>query len=473
MTANPFITGAAPRLSKVARESEENMARLSSGNRINNARDDVSGFQQLERLSSKIKSLDRAARNAAEGVNLAKQAEIGLDGGINVLQRIRELAVQAASDHYTQDDRESMQQEVGYMIRHLEQLGERTNYSGISLLDGSFIDKSVHVGFDFRDAVGINIRDARTRELGRHAVLTGATVGVDAIGRDRLQINGITIRESTTLDDTVSTSFQAGSAIAKAEAINDFSRFTKVEAYANRTERAIVAEVGGGTLDLDNYFVLNGETFSGLSLSQGSRTSDLVALINSRLDRTGVLATHRGETGIALTAEDGRNIALRTVGNAHEITGLRNDEGSDLTTASLTLFSNDLVRMADIGAGGSEQALGYRANQLIGLTEAQTMDKVNVTTRLGANMALRIVDRSIEQVSRERSLLGAFSNRMNRTVDALESAVQQAWEVRQKLGDADVAHEAAEKAKHDVIKSALSSVISQSNAQTSKVLNLL
>ena len=231
--------------------------------------------------------------------------------------------------------------------------------------------------------------------------------------------------------------------------------------------------MGGGTLDLDNYFVINGEMFSGLALREGSRTSDLVSLINSRLNLTGVLATHRGDTGIKLTAEDGRNIALETVGNAHEVTGLRADEGSDLTTASLTLYSRDVVRMEDVGGGGAEAALGYRANQLIGLTEAQTMDKVDVRTRLGANLALRIVDRSIEQVSRERSLLGAFSNRMNRTVDALESAVQQAWEVRQKLGDADIAHEAAEKAKSDVIKSALTSVMSQSNAQTSKVLNLL
>jgi len=449
------------------------MARLASGNRITNARDDVSGFQQLERLTAKIKSLDRAARNAAEGVNLARQAEAGLNGGINVLQRIRELAVQAASDHYTQDDRDSMQNEVGYMVRHLEQLGERTNYSGISLLDGSFIDKSIHVGFDFRDAVGINIRDGRTRELGRYAVMTGASVGTDAIERDRLQINGITIRQSTALDDTVSTSFQAGSAIAKAEAINDFSRFTKVEAYANRTERAVVNEVGGGTLDLDNFFQINGETFTGMALVDGRRTSELVSFINERLDRTGVLASHRGDTGIVLSAEDGRNIDLRTFGNAHEITGLRANQGSDLTTSTLTLYSQDVVRMDDIGAGGSEASIGFRANQIIGLSETQTMDKVNVTTRLGANLALRIVDRSIEQISRERSLLGAFSNRMNRTVDALESAVEQAWEVRQKLGDADMAHEAAEKAKSDVIRSALTSVMSQSNAQTTKVLNLL
>ena len=460
-------------MARRVKDLEDSTNRLSSGRRVSNARDDVSEFQKIDRLTTKIKSLDRASRNAAEGVNLARQAEAGIDGSVNVLQRIRELAVQAANDLFTRSDRRAMQNEVGYMLRHLEQQAERTSYSSVRLLDGSFVDKSVHVGMEFRNAVDLNIGDARTRELGRYAVLTGAAVTTDALERDTLRVNGITIRASDGNDDIVSTSDRAGSAIAKAAAINDFTRFTGVEAYANRTERAGVEEVAGGTLDLSNYFIINGETFSGFTLQAGTRTTDLINQINARLSETGVLATQDADAHVVLTAEDGRNIAMETVGNAHLVTGLRAGGGQDVSTASLTIYSRDLVRMEDVGGGGAEQRLGYRANQLIGLTETQSVDKIDVTTRLGANLALRIVDRSIEQLSRERSNLGAFSNRMSRTVDALENAVRESYEARSRLQDTDYAHEAAEMAKGNIIRSALTSVLSQSNAQTGKVLNLL
>ena len=220
--------------------------RLSSGLRINTAGDDAAGLSISERFTSQIRGLNQAVRNSNDAISLVQVAEGALQESTSILQRIRELAVQAASDVNTDADREALNEEVSQLQSELARIGDSTTFNGQKLLDGSFTDKFFHVGMNFRETVRVRVRDARAETIGRWAVETGSPVTTNALAAGDLFLNGVSVRATRPQDDLLSTTFATGSAIAKAAAINDSTSFTGVSAYANAAVRAGVAAVTGG-----------------------------------------------------------------------------------------------------------------------------------------------------------------------------------------------------------------------------------
>lgn len=153
------------------------MQRLSSGLRINSAKDDAAGLAISERMSAQVRGLNQASRNANDGVSLMQTAEGALGTIGNNLQRIRELAVQARNATNSDDDRAALQKEVAQLKSEIDRVSETTAFNGTKLLDGSFTAKSFQVGANYGERIDVEkIVDAKTSELGSAAFAVGSTV---------------------------------------------------------------------------------------------------------------------------------------------------------------------------------------------------------------------------------------------------------------------------------------------------------
>jgi flagellin len=443
--------------------------RLSSGLRINTAGDDAAGLSISERFTSQIRGLNQSVRNANDAISLVQVAEGALQESTNILQRIRELSVQAASDVNTQADRDALQDEVAQLKGELERIGETTTFNQQKVLDGSFLDKKFHIGMNFRENIGVKVDDSRAKTLARHAVNTGASVTTQAIASGDLLINGTTIRATQTVDDNVSTTFATGSAIAKAAAINDATQFTGVSAYANETVRSSVGVIAGGTLDQTNYVTINGKTITGITVVEGDANHALLEAINAVATETGVVAAIDADGQVELTAQDGRNIEVTTTGTAGTMTGLSAAAGTSVDLATVTLHSTDQYQVT----GNNESFIGFANDHIVGVTNVQAVEQIDISTRDGANLALLITDRAIAQVSANRSRLGAVQNRLESTINNLSTVSENASAARSRILDADFALETAQLSRNQILQQAATTVLAQANAQPQSALTLL
>jgi flagellin len=443
--------------------------RLSSGLRINTAGDDAAGLSISERFTSQIRGLNQSVRNANDAISLVQVAEGALQETTAVLQRIRELSVQAASDVNTENDREALQDEVEQLQQELQRIGNTTTFNGQKLLDGTFTDKFFHVGMNFRETVRVRVRDARAEILGRWAVQTGVMVTTNGLASGDVLINGVTVRATRIEDDSLSTTLQTASAIAKAAAINDSTSFTGVSAIVLATERVGQAAVGGGTLDEASNITINGRTITGLTVAADDANDALIRAINAEVDYTGVLAS-RDENGfIQLKAEDGRNIELSFNGNGSAISGLNIAAAGEVARGRLELNSENQYQLT----GANEGYIGFVDNALIGVNSAQAVLTADVSTRDGANQALLIMDRALKQVTKDRAELGAIQNRLDSTISNLTTVAENATGARSRILDADFAVESAQLARNQILQQAGTSILAQANSSSQQVLSLL
>ena len=299
--------------------------RLSTGMRINSARDDAAGLAISTRFNAQVRGLTQAVRNTNDGISLVQTVEGALQETTSILQRMRELSVQAANDVNTKSDRESINAEVSQLIDELNRISESTTFNDQQVLNGDFVQGFFHVGHKSNETLSVAVKDASARSLGRAAVHTTLEVTGDALdkGAGDVLINGITVRSTTATDDTVSTSLATASAISKAAAINDGSEFSGVKARALETVRAPNGDVQGGRLDSDSYVTINGVTITDFDVQEDDSDGALQNQINAVSDQTGVIASMDADSRLVLTAVDGRNIHVDvTDADAAAITGL-------------------------------------------------------------------------------------------------------------------------------------------------------
>ena len=170
--------------------------RLSSGLRINSAADDPGGLSVVTRLGARLRSVNQAIRNVNSGISVVQTAESALSESSNMLERIREIAVQAANSTATATDRAALQAEVDSLIDELNRIGGATEFNTHNLLDGSFRDREITVGIDAGQTVSITIADSRATRLGARAEVVGAEVGGLALNTDAVFINGADVGPS-------------------------------------------------------------------------------------------------------------------------------------------------------------------------------------------------------------------------------------------------------------------------------------
>mgnify|MGYP000695448692 CR=1 FL=1 len=299
-------------LNKSQAANQTSLQRLSSGLRINSAKDDAAGLAISTRFNSQIRGLNVAVRNAGDGISLAQTAEGALGSMNDNLQRVRELAVQSANATNSDVDRDALQAEVEQLLSEVSRTADETDFNGRKLLDGSF-NATFQIGANAGQTLDISIAELTSDKLGASdAVGISSQGSANALGNGDLIINGTDIKPSKAEDDAFSFKDADTSAIAKVEAINREYDETGVKAVANENTLA-GNEMVAGTTNTNGTVQINGVDIAVTATTDEAGTrAGVVAAINAVSDQTGVMAidSDSDSGGVSLVAEDGRNITI-------------------------------------------------------------------------------------------------------------------------------------------------------------------
>jgi flagellin len=307
-------------LSNVNKSLQTSMERLSTGLRINSAKDDAAGLAITNRMTSQIRGYSMAIRNANDGTSMLQTAEGAMGQVNNMLQRMRELSIQSANGGMTGSDRQSLQDEVIQLKAQVQEVAVTTNHNGIKLLDGKSGDIKLQTGVKAGDMMSIGFDSVQTKDLGLGTLSTVSSAGGLITGTTNaaltdgsLTLNGVSVGASLAGSDNISSADKASSAIAKAAAINAVSGQSGVFAVVGKTD--VAGSVASAATATDPGVVkINGFETATFYMS-GNKEIDrsaVVQAINDISNRTGVTAinTHDDNQGISLVAADGRNVVL-------------------------------------------------------------------------------------------------------------------------------------------------------------------
>jgi len=355
------------------------MERLSSGKRINSAADDAAGLAITNRITSQVRGLNQAIRNANDGISIIQTAEGALDATSNILQRMRELAIQSSSGTYNDQNRATMQAEVAQLKSEMDRIATSTAFNGLNILDGTISNLGLQVGDEAGQQVEFSIGEITTAKLGVSETGGVSAIGVaSALSTGDLTINGIGVPATKVGDDTASTVDSDQSAIAKAAAINSVYDQTGVKALVDEnivagTSMTAAASATDGTVTLNGY-----EFDVTVSADTAATRASIVETINAKSLETGIVATDSGNDtgGITLMAEDGRNIKIEFgTGITDANTGLA---AASTYTGGFTLVADTDTDSIVIGGGAAENA---------GLTDGSYEPGVAVVTSTRAAAA--------------------------------------------------------------------------------------
>ncbi|WP_367345869.1 flagellin [Stenotrophomonas bentonitica] len=356
--------------------------RLSSGLRINSAKDDAAGLAISERFGTQIRGTDVAIRNANDGISLAQVAEGALSEIGNNLQRVRELAVQASNATNSATDRKALQAEVTQLVSEIDRVAKQSDFNGTKLLDGSFTSQLFQVGANAGQAIAINnVVDAKASSLGnaKFAPPVSSTADVATLtDLTGVTINGVTIG---TISGTTTTEFAASAA----------------------------------------------------------------AQINNQIGETGVFAE------VVTTAGTPDTYRLK-------LTPVEADRDLVITgAAQLSLANSTAAAPSSVAATA---------------TGAVVKD-LDVSSYVGAQKALEVVDKALESVNSVRADLGAIQNRFTSVVANLQTSTENLSASRSRIRDTDFAKETAELTRTQILQQAGTAMLAQANQVPQNVLSLL
>lgn len=449
------------------------MERLSTGIRINNAKDDAAGLAISTRMTANIRGISAAIRNANDGISLTQTAEGSLTAIGDNLQRIRELAVQSANTGNNASDRSALNAEATQLIAEIDRVASNSAFNGIKLLDGSFQNQSLQVGAgnDTNDRITISIGNAKASALGvgsgssyTTTTTSNAVTATAITTAGSVTINGFNV--GVPVSDGVSSTGETASAIAKAAAINAITGQTGVSAVVGATTVSVTAASAAATT-----FTLgiNGVTITGTTdATAKGAASSIASAINAVSSQTGVTASlETGDSGVyKLTAADGRNIQLVTT-----------SAGSSGITAAISYGKLSLTSSQSSGitvGGTAAAAIGAApAYTAATATAGAGVSSLNLTTVSGAQSALSTLDQAINTITDSRASMGAYQNRLAATISNLETTSVNLSASRSRILDTDYAKETTNLAKAQIITQAATAMLAQANQSAQSVLALL
>jgi len=499
-------------LSQAGSDVQTALERLSSGLRINTAKDDAAGLAISERFTSQIKGLQMAKRNANDGVSLAQTAEGSLGETSKLLQRMRELAVQSANGTNSATDRAALQSEVNQLKSEIDRITTATQFNGQKLLDGTFTNKNFQVGANSNETVAINVSATNTSTLANNEFETvGGAIssGLTAVKISTAAVDnavGSTDRAASTMgtqasqDLTITGTLGSVGSITVAAGSTAESIATLANAQTGSTGVQATA-ITKGALTVTNTgtvsFTLAGTGSQAISATLSS-ASDLTALrdeINGSTGTTGVTATGTGAT-LELTQASGKDIKITNMastGTAASATvgtirALKTDGTTDGTQTAVNLVENandsgtfgGTVTFDSNGAFSVTSSLAAATGAVGGGTAAtaQTssstlLSTVNVSTEAGAQTAIDVIDAALQSVSTQRADLGALQARFDSIISNLTTGVENQSAAQSRIRDADFAQETANLTRAQILQQAGTAVLAQANAAPQNVLALL
>jgi flagellin len=513
------------------------MERLSTGKRINSAKDDAAGLAIASRMTSQIKSMAVAVRNANDGISMAQTAEGALGEVTSMLQRMKELATQSATGTLGSSERAALQSEVKQLTSQINDIAKTTNFNGLNLLDGSVKDLKLQTGVNASDTVSVTMGAVSTDDLGlanKGQVITGR-VGSSTNVSTNLQLNGKQVFSTATAITTAKD-------FAAAVNANSTLGITATASNSYTTTAAVSAPIAAGTIN-------------GKAIGAQADAASLVKTINSNAATYGVTAELESDGKITLSNTDGSEIsttggAFGSVSNLDGFVSMTNKDGSALTVASSTaadlatvgLNASDgqaltgkvvtadtaltagalKINGVDVPAAAATssgtvtaQAALYIAqiNNVTGQTgvvaaagstagtivlssqnggpirlegtgaavagfntsggSGNETMPVDISSQAGASAALSQIDKALDQISSVRGSLGAVQSRLTVTVNNLTTTTTNLTDARSRIEDADFSTETTALAKAQILSQASTAMLAQANQSQQSVLKLL
>ena len=468
------------------------MQRLSSGLRINSAKDDSAGLAISDRMTSQIRGLNQAVRNANDGISLSQTAEGAMQESTNILQRMRELSVQSANASNSAADRSALQSEVNQLQSEMNRIANTTTFNGIKVLDGTFSAQKFQVGANANQTISVSIDSMAADDLGRSSSTvtnlqanqgTGSAVaaGTSLPTNNTIASQTLTIAGS---EGTATADIAIGdSAYNVATKINSVTSSTGVEASAYN-EVSITAVGSDGTVQMTLGSGGSTATISA-SVTTGD-ISNLVDAINKVTGTTGISAeldgsdvkmiqaegkdidisdmTHSGTTAtLTLTTLDGDTTALTS--------GAGNDDST--TVAGRVEFSSAesfSVRSSVANTAGS--ILNVAADTFVN-SGANYVSSIDISDQSGAQSAIDVIDKALAKIDSQRGDLGAIQNRFESTIANLQNISENVSAARSRILDADIAQETSNMTKQNILQQAGVSILAQANQAPQLALSLL
>ncbi len=467
-------------LNKSQSLSDQALERLSSGLRINSAKDDAAGLAISSRFDAQIRGLNVAQRNANDGISLAQTAEGALGQAGDLLQRIRELAVQSANDTNSASDRKSLQAEVTQLQAELNRVADTTNFNGRTLLNGDFTNAQFQVGANANQTINVTLGSARATDIGNYTVDTDSgteagnstvTSGAVATADNGIAGGNITVSGN---GETATVEFSANATVGDiASQINDQAVDTGVSADA--FTEATLTDVLDGDSTGNISFGLQGENSSDVTISatigEAGDYSSLVTAINDATATTGITAKLNDDGSVLLRSEAGDDIVINSTSGNITVTS------SD--TTSEDLVADDSIRVAgeiDFSSSSSFSISDDSGDILSTTAVAGTLQSVaalDISDAAGANSAIETIDAALAGINSQRADLGAIQNRFTSTIEAIATTSENLSAAQSRILDADFAAETAKLSKAQVLQQAGISVLAQANARPQQVLSLL
>jgi len=458
------------------------LQRLSSGLRINSAKDDAAGLAISDRMNSQIRGMNQASRNANDGVSMAQTAEGALSSSGDILQRIRELAVQSSNASNSASDRKALQTEVTQLTSELNRIAETTSFNGQKLLDGTGGTSNFQVGANANELISMS-----------GANFTTASYGNNQIAKDAKQVaatSNLDASKAVTINGSRG-SADASGATAKeiAASVNQNSGTTGVTASA-KTE----VMLGLGTAGESYTLELKGDNDTAVKISfsagKGTSATDLAAGIsafNARSAETGVTAEYDSKNkGIKLTHATGADINLKNTATAANTTLNVSNYKTDTTTAQNELVATplDMKGAAAVGIANGHVTLDSESSFSVkdagsGLDLATTssslksVSSLDISSFAGAQLAIKIADSALANVNNKRAEFGALQSRFSSAISNLASTTENLSASKSRIVDTDFAAETANMTRGQILQQAGTAMLAQANSLPNGVLSLL
>ncbi len=473
-------------MTRVNEEMNTAMNRLSSGMRINAAKDDAAGMAIAEKMTSQIMGLNQAMRNATDGKSLVDTTEGAHVEVSNMLQRLRELAVQSSNDTNTAANRGTIVAESSQLIAEINAVAENTNFNGMKVLDGSFSNMQLQIGADRGQTMSLNVESAAATAIGSNVVRSQSTVdtGAGLTDTDTAIAGGETVTLTGYAGSAAVTTTAGQSAKSLADEINKLSSSTGVEATAI-TKAQLSGFTAGDTVSFSiGTTDANAVSIGDVSITDANDVRGLRDAINAVSGQTGITAQMASSTDnskIILMDANGDDIMLKAVSSSTADFNVDSLDASGAVTASATDLGQTTNSAAITGSVEVTSTKAFTvassAAEHFGSTaegsNLESVAEINLSTAKGASDAISVIDKAIQKISQSRSDLGAVSNRLDSTISNLTNITVNVESARSGVIDADFAKESSAMARGKILSQAATAMLAQANASQQNVLSLL
>ncbi|MGB3127196.1 MAG: flagellin [Pseudomonas sp.] len=460
-------------LNKASGALQTSMQRLSSGLRINSAKDDAAGLQISNRLTSQINGLGVAIKNANDGSSIAQTAEGAMQQSTNILQSMRTLALQSANGSPSADDRKSNQAQYAALTAELTRIATTTTFGGKNLLDGSFGTTSFQVGANANQTIDMSIGNVAANNIGSQQ-LKSAGVAPSATGYAGGTINVTGGGQSTPL--VIAAKASAGQIAAQMNgAVGGLAATASTVAQFTFDNAALATASPTGA----NFTLQVGTTGTAVQFTGVMNASDLADQLKSNAAKLGITVNYDSTTqALSVKSATGENLTFNS-GNAGAVAGIKvgTQDGSGTFGAGVALDAGPIIATGSVSLNSSS-SYSLSGTGVAGLfatanSTKTTVNNTDITTAANAQNSIDVITQAISDIDSQRAGLGAVQNRFDNTVANLQSISDNSSAARGQIQDVDYAAETAQLTKQQTLQQASTAILSQANQLPSAVLKLL